>query len=106
MRRIPKIAKHSIRILLPFATTYLCEAGFSKYVSIKTKYRNKLDAAPDMRVQLTNITPNFKRIMKFKEAGAFVTLKFFIYFCLCFIFELIIIIFYHELFFFKFCLIQ
>ncbi|GBM84908.1 Zinc finger BED domain-containing protein 5 [Araneus ventricosus] len=63
----PNLAKQAIRILLPFATTYLCEAGFSKYVATKTKYRNKLDAAPDMRVQLSNLTPNFKRIMESKK---------------------------------------
>ncbi|GBM06132.1 Zinc finger BED domain-containing protein 5 [Araneus ventricosus] len=73
----PNLAKQAIRILLPFATTYLCETGFSKYVATKTKYRNKLDAAPDMRVQLSNLTPNFKRIMESKEAGASFTLKIF-----------------------------
>ncbi|GBO15784.1 Zinc finger BED domain-containing protein 5 [Araneus ventricosus] len=70
----PNFAKQAIRILLPFATTYLCEAGFSKYVATKTKYRNKLDAAPDMRIQLSNLTLNFKSI---KEAGASFTLKIF-----------------------------
>ncbi|GBL90425.1 Zinc finger BED domain-containing protein 5 [Araneus ventricosus] len=63
----PNLAKQAIRILLPFATTNLCEAGFSKYVATKTKYRNKLDAAPDMRIQLSNLTPNFKRIMESKK---------------------------------------
>jgi hypothetical protein len=52
---------------MPFATTYLCEAGFSKYVETKTKYRNKLDAAPSVRVQISNIMPNFKRIMESKK---------------------------------------
>ncbi len=62
----PNLSKQAIRILLPFAA-YLCETGFSKYVATKTKYRNKLDAALDMRVQLSNITPNFKRIMESKK---------------------------------------
>ncbi|GFS85457.1 zinc finger BED domain-containing protein 5 [Trichonephila clavipes] len=48
----PSLAKQAIRISLPFATTYLHEAGSSKYVATKAKYPNKLDAAPYMRVQL------------------------------------------------------
>ena len=63
----PSLSKQAIRILLPFATTYLCEAGFEKYVATKTKYCNKLDAAPNMRIQLSNITPNFKRIVESKK---------------------------------------
>ncbi|GFQ84321.1 zinc finger BED domain-containing protein 5 [Trichonephila clavata] len=38
----PNLAKQAIRILLPFATTYLCEARFSKYVATKIKYRRNL----------------------------------------------------------------
>ncbi|GBN24791.1 Zinc finger BED domain-containing protein 5 [Araneus ventricosus] len=60
----PNLEKQAIRILLPLATNYFCEAGFSKYVATKTKYRNKLDAAPDMRIQLSNLMPNFKGIME------------------------------------------
>ncbi|GFS82251.1 zinc finger BED domain-containing protein 5 [Nephila pilipes] len=63
----PNLAKQAIRILLPFATTYLCEVGFSKYVTTKTKYRSKLDAAPDMRFQLSDLTPNLKRITESKK---------------------------------------
>ncbi|GFT24302.1 hypothetical protein NPIL_587601 [Nephila pilipes] len=51
--RVPRQKFYLIKkIRMVFATTYLCEARFSKYVATKTKYRNKLDAAPDMRVQL------------------------------------------------------
>ncbi|GFU12990.1 zinc finger BED domain-containing protein 5, partial [Nephila pilipes] len=63
----PNLAKHIIRILLPFATTYLREPGFSKYVATKTKNRNKFDASPDMRVQLSNLMPNLKRTMESKK---------------------------------------
>ena len=35
-----------------YATTYMCEAAFSRYIATKNKYRSKLDAAPDMRLLL------------------------------------------------------
>uniref|UniRef100_A0A452HAN9 Zinc finger BED-type containing 5 n=1 Tax=Gopherus agassizii TaxID=38772 RepID=A0A452HAN9_9SAUR len=57
----PNVAKHVVRVLLPFPT-YLCETEFSYYTATKTKYRNRLDAAPDMRIQLSSIIPNIKRI--------------------------------------------
>ena len=33
----PKMGKECIKVLLPFTITYLCEAGFSTLVQIKTK---------------------------------------------------------------------
>lgn len=33
----------AVQILLPFPTTYLCEVEFSKRISIKTTYYNKLN---------------------------------------------------------------
>ncbi|GFS44529.1 zinc finger BED domain-containing protein 5 [Trichonephila inaurata madagascariensis] len=42
----PNLPKQAIRILLPFATTYLWEPGLSKYFATKTKCRNKLEATP------------------------------------------------------------
>lgn len=58
----PNIAGRAVRVLLPFATMHLCETGFSYYAATKTKYRKRLDAAPHMRIRLSNITPNIKRI--------------------------------------------
>ncbi|XP_003741049.1 zinc finger BED domain-containing protein 5-like [Galendromus occidentalis] len=46
-----------------FASTYPCERGFSVYIATKNKYRNRLDAEPDMRLQLSGNTPNFAEIL-------------------------------------------
>jgi hypothetical protein len=35
----------------------------------KTKYRKRLNAAPDLRIQLSNIKPHIKRICKEKETN-------------------------------------
>lgn len=39
----PQVSKEAIKRLIPFATTYLCEAGFSTLDAIKTKPRNRLN---------------------------------------------------------------
>uniref|UniRef100_A0A8D8UUY3 Zinc finger BED domain-containing protein 5 n=1 Tax=Cacopsylla melanoneura TaxID=428564 RepID=A0A8D8UUY3_9HEMI len=60
-----KIADFWISIvLLPFSTTYLCETGFSAYTRTKDVFRNKLNAAPDIRIQLSDITPDLTAVMK------------------------------------------
>jgi peroxiredoxin len=41
----------------PFASARLCETGFSNYAATKSKYRNRLNAAPDLRIQLSKIKP-------------------------------------------------
>jgi hypothetical protein len=43
----------------PLSTVNLCEVRFSTYVATKIKYRNRLDVAPDMRIELSTITPIF-----------------------------------------------
>uniref|UniRef100_K7G7S0 HAT C-terminal dimerisation domain-containing protein n=1 Tax=Pelodiscus sinensis TaxID=13735 RepID=K7G7S0_PELSI len=61
------LSRRAIRQLLPFAGTYLCETGFSNYAAMKTKYRNRLNAVPDMRIQLSSIKPNIKRVCQEKK---------------------------------------
>jgi hypothetical protein len=39
-----------MRIFIPFATSYLCEAGFSAATVIKSKYRSKINVEQEMRV--------------------------------------------------------
>lgn len=38
------LAKRDVNTLMPFATTYLCDSGFSALTSMKTKYRHRLCA--------------------------------------------------------------
>ena len=67
-KEYPTLARESLKKLLPFATTYLCETGFSRYVSTKTKYRNRLDAEADMYIQLSTIRPDVKHLSASMQA--------------------------------------
>ena len=64
LEMFPQLAKSSLNILVPFATTYLCESGFSTLVSIKTKPRNRLDPGDDMHVAIAKKEPRFKLIIE------------------------------------------
>lgn len=64
----PVLSKKAIKILLPFCTTYLCEKGFSTYTYLKNKYRNRLNAEPDLRLKLSEIEPNFEHLCSTKQA--------------------------------------
>uniref|UniRef100_UPI00358FBA27 zinc finger BED domain-containing protein 5-like n=1 Tax=Myxine glutinosa TaxID=7769 RepID=UPI00358FBA27 len=57
-----KVSMLALRVLLPFASTYLCEAGLSTLVHIKTKTRNRLDVEDDMRLALPNTPPRIPRL--------------------------------------------
>ena len=56
------LSKKALRFLMPFATTYLCETGFSALVALKTKYRNKLDVQSDLCLKLTSIQPDIPKL--------------------------------------------
>lgn len=63
----PLLVKRAMSVLIPFATTYLCEAGFSVLVSIKTKSRNRLNVADDMRLALSKTIPQFNVLIEAKQ---------------------------------------
>ena len=50
--------------ILPFSKTHQVEAGFSRYVLTKSKYRYILDIATDMTIQLSTITPNLQDLLR------------------------------------------
>lgn len=55
----------ALQVLMPFSTTYLYESAFATLLAIKTKTRNRLDAATDLRCDLSsNITPSISELVK------------------------------------------
>jgi zinc finger BED domain-containing protein 5/7/8/9 len=59
-----KIAhEEAVKKLLPFATTYPCEQGFSTLMNIKTKNRNRLNAEDCIQIAFTSKSPNFEVIV-------------------------------------------
>ncbi|GBN66542.1 Zinc finger BED domain-containing protein 5 [Araneus ventricosus] len=54
LKDVFKVLSHKANlILLPFATTYSVETGFSAYTATKTKYRSLLNAEQDIQLQLS-----------------------------------------------------
>ena len=51
------VSKFVITKLIPFATTWLCEAGFSAMCVLKTKHQNQLDVETDLRLCLGKVSP-------------------------------------------------
>ena len=56
-----------IPTLLLFSSTYLCESGISTLVSVKTKFRNKLECEADLRCALSSTKPRIKLLVSPKQ---------------------------------------
>ena len=54
----------ALRMIIPFATLYLCEAGFSAMAVIKTKYQTRINVERDIRVAVSKILPRFDELFK------------------------------------------
>jgi zinc finger BED domain-containing protein 5/7/8/9 len=65
----PQLSDKAIRLLITFATTYLCEAGFLTLTAIKRKYSNTLDVEADQN-RLEHFSPLCK------ETGKPITLNY------------------------------
>ena len=62
----PLVGRKALRVLVPFATSHLCEVGFSAEAVIK--YRNKIDIEREMRVAISNIAPRFDKMCREQQA--------------------------------------
>lgn len=67
-KSFPILAGKSLKLLIPFPSTYLCEQSFSTMVVIKTKYRNRLQIENDMILALSSVAPRISRLMICKQA--------------------------------------
>ena len=64
----PLVGCKALRVLVPFATSYLCEAVFSAVAVIKSKYRSKIDIERDMRIAISSIAPRFNKMCEEQQA--------------------------------------
>jgi hypothetical protein len=67
-KEYPLISDKALKFLSVFSTTYLCECSFSSTIYIKNKYRNRLSIEPDLRLKLTKIEPNIRKLCLAKQA--------------------------------------
>lgn len=63
----PELYSKAMKFLLPFSTTYLCEAAFSAMTVIKTKQRNRLQVNHALRLAVTNLDPRLEKLINNKE---------------------------------------
>lgn len=63
----PELTNKAMMFLMPFATVYMYEVGFSVLVALKTKYRNALTVESDLCLKLTSIQPDIKSLTAEKQ---------------------------------------
>ena len=63
LQEYPKLAKRALEALIPFPTTYFCEAAMTALVNIKTTYRNRLRVANDIKIALSDINPGIDELV-------------------------------------------
>ena len=65
----PVILKAALRVLIPVAASYICDAGFSAVSVSKTKYCSKLNVEREMRVAVSNIALRIEVLCRNKRAN-------------------------------------
>nr|XP_006005906.1 PREDICTED: zinc finger BED domain-containing protein 5-like [Latimeria chalumnae] len=66
--KFPELSDRAVEVLIPFATTYLCESGFLSLTGMKSKYRQHLCVENNLRLKLSPITPNIMRLCLNKQS--------------------------------------
>ena len=64
----PLLSEKAVNVLLPCATTYLCETAFSAVTAMTTKYRSRLNIEHDIRDCLARISPRLDKLCGAKQA--------------------------------------
>ncbi|XP_051017344.1 protein ZBED8-like [Acomys russatus] len=68
LQSYPVISETVLRLLLPFPTACLCEAGFSSLLVIKSKYRSRLAVEDDLRCAIAKTTPRISDLVRKKQS--------------------------------------
>jgi hypothetical protein len=64
----PLVSGKAQRILIPFATSYLCKAGFLAVAVIQSKYRVKINVEKEIRVAVSSLIPRFEKMCGDQQA--------------------------------------
>ena len=64
----PEIATEAQKNLLPFPTSYLCEAGFSTVTETKMRLQSRMDISNTLQVSLSPIAPRWDHLVAGKQA--------------------------------------
>ncbi|XP_063786065.1 protein FAM200A-like [Pseudophryne corroboree] len=64
----PMLSAKAQQILVSFATTYLCEAGFSAVAVIKSKYCSKINVEEEIRGAVSKLIPRFEKLCSAQQA--------------------------------------
>ncbi|XP_068598134.1 zinc finger BED domain-containing protein 5 [Brachionichthys hirsutus] len=67
-RRYPLLGQKAMGVLLPFATSRLCETGFSAVATLKTECRSELSIEQQLRVAVSSFKPRFEKLCAAKRA--------------------------------------
>ncbi|CAM4641846.1 unnamed protein product [Lepidochelys kempii] len=60
VQEYPELSSAALKALMPFSSTYLCEAGFSILTLLKNKYRAHLAVEDDLPLYLSHTEPRFR----------------------------------------------
>ena len=63
----PIVSEIALKLLMPFPSTYLCEAAFSSMLVIKTKARNRLHVEAELSCCLAVTQPRIQKLVDEKQ---------------------------------------
>ena len=62
LRSYLKLLTEALHVIVPFASTYICETGFSVLAHIKSKARNQLNVEDDMRLAISKTQSRISKL--------------------------------------------
>lgn len=72
------LSEKTLKIHIPFATTYSCETGFSALAAMKSKYHSRLDVTKELWGSVIRTDTAFQQAICGKKTSTSFTLKLFL----------------------------